>query len=251
MKRSLLSLLLVVIPVPALAQQPMATRDAALDPRIETPSAAVATGPVTQHWQASLNLDVLIRKDSSFDVLSDEDLEPALGASIGYAFWLTEALSLAPELGYAGSHTEGGVLLGGAIEQTELTSYAGYAGVSARYEIWEVFAPHARLAAGVARTEFTLDTQVDGTFEKADWLPFVTLGLGATVTTPDRLFQSRSGKFESLSVGLTLEGGYWASPALTATLESRSEGRLTIEQPSLGALSRSGPYLRFALVARL
>jgi hypothetical protein len=206
---------------------------------------------VTQHWQASFNVDALIRKDSSFDVLSDEDLEPALGFSASYAFWLTERFAIAPELGYAGSHTEGPVLLGGAVEQTELASYAPYTGVSARYELWDFFAPHARLAAGVARTEFTLRTEGDGTFETADWLPFAALGVGATVTTPDRLFQARSGKFQSLSLGLTLEGGYSVSPALTATLDDGAEGRLPIEQPKLGELSRSGPYLRLALVARL
>jgi hypothetical protein len=206
---------------------------------------------VTQHWQASFNVDALLRKDSSFDVLSDEDLEPALGVSVSYAFWLTEAVAIVPELGYAGSHVEGSVLLGGAIERTELASYAPYGGVSARYELWDFFAPHARLAAGVARTDFTLHTQLDGTFETQDWLPFASLGVGATVTTPDRLFQARSGKFQSLSLGLTLEGGYWASPALSATLAGGSEGRLPIEQPTLGELSRSGPYVRVALVARL
>jgi hypothetical protein len=249
MKRAWFSLLLVTWAVDARAQT--ADRNADGDAARVAPASAAPSGAVTQRWQASLNLDALIRRDSSFDLLGDEDVEGGWGLSVSRAWWLTRALAVAPELGYAGSRAEGGELLGGAVQRVELASSAAYAGVSARYEIWDYLAPHARLAAGMARTELTLDTQLDGTFEAAEWLPFATLGAGATLTTPDRFFQSRSGALASFSVGLSLEGGYWLSAPLETTLDTGSEGRLPVAPANLGDLSRSGPYVRLAFVARL
>jgi hypothetical protein len=210
------------------------------------------TGPVTQHLQLSLNFDTVIHKDPSFDVFAPEDSTMLAGVSASYAFWLTDVLSVAPEIGYAGDALRREDLLGGSLRTAEVTSYGAYAGASARYELWGVFAPHVRIAAGAARTHFTLHFDTDGTFENAEWLPFVTLGAGASVTTPDRFFQTQSGKFSSFALGLTVEGGYWASSPLTVGLEREdARARLPLEQPSLGDLSRSGPYVRIALLARL
>ncbi len=251
MKRALVSLLLVACPTSALAQPRTPDRSVGGDAHTVATGAGAPARAVTQRWQASLNLDALIRRDSSFDLLGDEDVEGGWGLAISYAWWLSEALSVAPELGYAGSHAEGGELLGGAIRRVELASSAASAGVSARYEVWDYLAPHARLAAGMARTDLTLDTQLDGTFETAQWLPFSTLGLGATVTTADRMFQSKTGALSSFSMGFSVEGGYWLSAPLETTLEGGPEGRLPVARPNLGDLSRSGPYVRLAIIARL
>jgi hypothetical protein len=205
-------------------------------------------GPVTQHFQIGLNLDVLISSNASLDVFTDDDSVSMPGVSAAYAFWLDDALSIQPEIGYSGMTQDSNDLLGGAIGSAEWEEHTGYLGVSGRYELWGFFAPHVRLSGGLSRTIVTVQTSGgDPNFEDASWLPHVALGGGATVTTPDGFFRRGS----SFAVGLTIEGGYrLGSPMEVALSVPDAEDRIPIEQASLGDLSRSGPYVRVSGVVR-
>jgi hypothetical protein len=119
--------------------------------------------------------------------------------------------------------------------------------------------PHARLASGVAfvnseiraadGTEFEEDSDVLGLGGEVS--PFVSLGAGFSLKTPDHLFKNQRGSGPSLVIAAQFEGGYvLAAPVDLALREVDRDGRVALREAALGELVRSGPYLRVALSAQ-
>jgi hypothetical protein len=91
------------------------------------------------------------------------------------------------------------------------------------------------------------------TFEDSGFAPFGSLGLGFTLRTPTRMFETHRGQLASLSLGLMVEAGYTLSAPLALSLhddDAEDDGDIALTDAELGELQRSGPYLRFSLVTR-
>jgi hypothetical protein len=78
-----------------------------------------------------------------------------------------------------------------------------------------------------------------------------SLGGGLSLRTPPRTFESRRGRLSSLSFAFLTEAGYTFASAAHVTGTPRG-GTSDVERGSvsLGALSRSAPYVRLMGVAR-
>jgi hypothetical protein len=194
------------------------------------------------------NYDLVWHTDPGFHLFSNNDIAPRPGISVSYdLLQLAPALVLAPEVGYAVEHEDTGVILA-PIEQADLSAHHLNVAARLRYQLYGWLEPQGKLAAGLTFSEIALS--YDGrTVEQADKSPFVALGIGFLLRTPDRF--TTSGNYASLSGGVGVEGGYLLSSALDVSVGSDADdGRIRTERASLGAVSRSGPYLRVAAFVR-
>ena len=78
------------------------------------------------------------------------------------------------------------------------------------------------------------------------------MGAGFLLRTPTRLFENAQGALASLSVGLLVEGGYTlVGPAKLALVPTDTPLQaIDLQEPALGELNRSGPYVRASVVLR-
>jgi hypothetical protein len=115
-----------------------------------------------------------------------------------------------------------------------------------------VFQPHLRLAGGASVVKAELRTSGDGTFSDSGVTPLGSMGLGFTLRTPTRMFETKRGQLSSLSLGLMLEAGYTLAEPIALALErdGSSDRGIPITESALGELSSSGFYLRASLVTR-
>jgi hypothetical protein len=119
-----------------------------------------------------------------------------------------------------------------------------------RWDACTFLAPHLRLAGGASLFELQLD---GNNFQESDSAVsgFGSLGAGFLLHTPARSFETRSGKYASLSFGLLLEGGYaLRSPVDFALRTVRDQRAIDVVNARLGRLDLSGPYIRTSLVVR-
>jgi hypothetical protein len=80
---------------------------------------------------------------------------------------------------------------------------------------------------------------------------FGALGGGFLVHTPPRTFESQSGSLASLQLGLLVEAGYALRSDIDFRLRTQPDPRrIEVIDASLGSLSLSGGYIRFAAVVR-
>lgn len=194
---------------------------------------------------AYLNVEQLWNTDPGYDLFDEDNVGGQLGVGLSYDL-LTVApdTALVAELAYSAESHEAGYLYGGAIQSTKLSGHNLLLAGSVHHRMLPWIGPHARLAVGLSSLKAEL--QEEGQDQYRDTakfsLPFVRLGAGVSV-------EQTLGQL--LALGLLVEGGYALGSAFEVELEPVSEqGEIPTEYANLGKLSRSGPYLRTALVAR-
>jgi len=195
---------------------------------------------------AYLNVEQLWNTDPGYDLFDEDNVGGQLGVGLSY-----DLLSVAPdtvlvaELAYSSESHEAGRLYAGAIQSTKLSGHNLLMAASVHHRMLPWIGPHARLALGLS----SLKAELKGSEFEEQYrdtakfsLPFVRLGGGVSVEqTLGRVF----------ALGLLVEGGYALGSAFEVELEPTSEqGEIPTEYANLGKLSRSGPYLRTALVVR-
>lgn len=233
-------------------------RQAAREAEIE---AEPSHGDAGSAFAVGLSLDSSFYPDPSYDVYADDDATSRLGLWVAYdvATLRSDAI-VALELGY-GAESERDSVLGGL--ETRLDTHVAHAGAQLRWVLLDVVQPHARLAAGAAfldadlrengvRYEDGSSGLFDGELFDSLVSPFASLGLGATLRTPTRLFEDGQGRLASLSAGIMLEAGYTLAAPVNVALDGPGPGDqgIALREPGLGQLKRSGPYLRGSLVMR-
>ena len=234
------------------AKQKQAAEEAESEPVRGEAGAAFAVG---------VSLDSSFYPDPSYDVYADDDATGRLGLWLAYdvAALRTDTI-LAIEVGY-GTESEEATVLGGL--STQLHTHLAHVGAQLRWVPLDVLQPHARLAAGAAFLDADLRENgvryedgstglFDGDLFDSLVSPFVSLGLGATLRTPTRLFEDSQGHLASLSAGFMLEGGYTLAAPVDVALDGPgpNDQGIALREPGLGQLKRSGPYVRGSLVMR-
>ena len=239
-----------------LARAREAHRSAGAGSRAEEREPAREYGDAGAPFALGLSFDAPWYSDPGYDVYAEDDAAARFGLWVGYdVASLSDDMIAAVELGWGHENEEGEAL---RVADTRLTTNVLYGGVTVRWVPISWLQPHARLAGGAAlvdgelRAADTFHEGGDGLFE--DLIsPYGSAGLGFTVRTPTRTFESRKGRLASLSFGLMLEGGYTLAAPLELELEGPRPRAPTrpVAAPGPGELERSGPYIRVSLVGRL
>ncbi len=220
---------------PAAQQEPVESEP----PRVYVYRFALA-GEALTTWQSS----------SRYDILSDTraPILPGLSAAVRIAE-LPSKLRIDAELGANFESTtspgeSNRALTADGLSATpnaKLSAAHYWAGLRASRPLIPWVAPHVRLWGGLAdqTVEVQFRNQTDALYTQRNLLPFGALGAGFSVSSPARYVAGLS---------LLAEGGYrlMSDVDLQPKWES-SDNRITRTGPSLGDLSRSGPYLRVAL----
>jgi hypothetical protein len=229
--------------------------------RAQEPEPAEVDGDAGAPFAIAVSLDSSFYPDPSYDVYGNDDVDTRIGVWLAYdvAMLRTDTV-VAIELGYGTESAEANVL--GGIS-SELSTHAAHLGAQLRWMPLAVLQPHARLAAGAAFLDARLlvpggpyEDGSSGLFdgELFDSLvsPFASLGLGATLRTPTRLFEDERGNLASLSAGIMLEAGYTLAGPVDVALDGPGpdDQAIALREPGLGELKRSGPYLRGSFVIR-
>jgi hypothetical protein len=223
---------------PAPAPAPQSPPAAEPEPRRRTPAEFPAA--------AYLNIEQLWNTDPGYDLFDEDNVGGQLGVGLSY-----DLLPVAPdtvlvaELACSWESQEARGLYGGAIQETALKGQNLLVAASVHQRMLPWLGPHARLAVGLSRLEAELrGADFDERYrDKANFsLPFLRLGAGVSA---EQVVGQR------FALGLLIEGGYALGSAFEIELEPAGEqGQIQTEYASLGQLSRSGPYLRTALLAR-
>ena len=203
-------------------------------------------------WGVGMGVSNRLYRHRSYDAFADEDVNQRFDVWLSHDLLsLSANLIAAGELGFGSESAHNTELLDGALS-TKLRSYHLHAGVNLRWVLAPMFQPHLRAVFAPAIIRAELELEQDGThLQESHFSPAADLGVGFTLRTPTRLFETRGGRLASLSLGLLLEVGFSFAKALPLALQSDGEeGMIARESADLGRLIRSGPYLRSTLVAR-
>ncbi|MET0387931.1 MAG: hypothetical protein ABW321_18305 [Polyangiales bacterium] len=201
-------------------------------------------------WLLGIELTTSFLNDEGFEIFNADRRQTRFGV-LGQRDVLTLAPKLiaALELGASFESYEADRLLA-----LEMKSQTLHAGVVLRWDALSVLSPIVHAWGGASL--FQLDTRSGGP-GSADLdvddaaSGFGALGGGLLLHTPARLFESRRGDFSSFGLGLWVEGGYALRSPIDLDLRTQTSARsIRVVDASLGRLSLSGPYLRFALVVR-
>lgn len=213
-------------------------------------AAAAQTGssrrPPKLRYPLSLQLDVVPvwQLSNGYDAFSTNDIATRVGLSAGY-----DVLDIAPhtpvglELGWSTeSHETKGLFQG---LDTAFSAHNLHGGLKLRHQLFKFLAPYANVLAGAARMRTTFEvTSSDRmrAFETVKWTPFVMLGAGLAAMLP---IDNR------IALGVSAEAGYLVSGSMPLRLDPKdASGALPGANASMGALERSGPYLRFGCFVR-
>ncbi|HET8937619.1 MAG TPA: hypothetical protein VFN67_29450 [Polyangiales bacterium] len=203
------------------------------------------------HFTLGLEISGVARPDTGFDRFELGRISPRFGLFAAYDLVpIREELTLFVELGAGFEHDEADGLLGLGTSG-ELSSQTLHAGLGLRWDALSWLSPQVRLWGGASL--FQLD--VSGTNVAFDTgyatSVFGALGAGFLVHLPPRTFESRSGSLASLQLGLLVEAGYALRSDIDFRLRTQPDPRrIEVIDASLGNLSLSGGYIRFALVVR-
>lgn len=211
------------------------------------------SGPVESHFRVQYDTDTVWHTGPSYDYFSKNDLGVSRGATAGYALYLDPRLTVVPELGFGiEQDSDAGPVLGGTISSSSLDAVRVSGGVSGRYALLSFFEPHLRVASGAERLEARMVPRSGpADVQNSQWSPFLTLGGGFTVHTPGGALRTQQGSFGTLVIGLTAEAGYSFAPSMDlSTAPEHTVGRIPAVDAKLGAVERSGPYLRIAIALR-
>jgi hypothetical protein len=237
----------------ALQQQQGSTYEATVAPQ---PEPKAVHGDAGAALAVALSVELPFHSDDGFGLVSEEEVAPRIGVWASYDLLaLGSDAFIAAGLGFEMESAENDNVFGGQL-QSSLTAYVPYATAVLRYVPIDLLQPHVRLSAGAQLTNVELQigsSVYESTdFSDQDVLPFGSLGAGITLRSPTRLFETRRGRFSSLSLGLMLEAGYALVAPLGVTLdgEGPAKGDITLVESELGEITRSGPFFRTSIVAR-
>jgi hypothetical protein len=192
--------------------------------------------------------------DSGYNLFGDKNRVKQFGLWASYDIWtVSPRLILAAEGGWAGWEEKSHYM--DAVFQTRLSTGTFHLGANLRYAVQPWLQPHIRVAGGVSLLDVEIkstENDVETSFKDHDVSPFASIGAGFMLRTPTRLFETNSGDFASLSMGVVLEGGYTFGAPASFTLEpkEKSNERILLKSADLGKLDRSAGYLRISLVVR-
>jgi hypothetical protein len=208
-------------------------------------------GDPNAHFTLALEASAISRPDEGWRRFEHGKLSPRFGISVAYDLVpIHEQLTLLVELG-AGLENEQSYDMLGLGTTSELSSQTLHAGLGLRWDPLSWLSPHVRAWGGASL--FQLD--ISGTSQAFDTgyatSVFGALGGGFLLHTPPRLFESDTGKLAALQLGLLVEAGYALRSAIDFRLRTQPDARrIEVIDASLGSLSLSGWYLRFAVVMR-
>jgi hypothetical protein len=208
-------------------------------------------GDSRAHFTLGLEVSAVYRPDAGFERFEHDHWSPRFGifAAIDLV-QLRERLALFAELGAALENDESHSLLG-PDTSAELSSQTLQLGVGLRWEALSWLSPQLRLSGGASL--FQLDVKgTDVSFDTGYATSVLgSLGAGFILHTPARTFESDDGKLAALRLGLLIEAGYALRSSIDFSLRTQPDARrIEVVDASLGSLSLSGGYLRFALVLR-
>jgi hypothetical protein len=208
-------------------------------------------GDARAHFTLGLEISAVSRPDDGFNRFELGKLSPRFGIFAAYDLVpIREQLTLFAELGASFEHDESDNLLGLGTS-SELSSQTLHAGLGLRWDPLTWLSPQLRAWGGASL--FQLD--VNGTNVAFDTgyatSVFGALGAGFVLHTPPRALESDSGGMAALQLGLLVEAGYALRSAIDFRLRTQPDPRrIEVIDASLGSLSLSGAYLRFAAVVR-
>lgn len=208
-------------------------------------------GDARAHFTLGFEISGVARRDSGFEHFELGRLSPRFGIFAAYDLVpVREELTLFVELGAGFEHDESQGLLGLGTS-ADLSSQTLHAGLGLRWDALSWLSPQVRAWGGASL--FQLD--INGTNEAFDTgyatSVFGALGAGFVLHTPPRTFESRSGGLAAFQLGLLVEAGYALRSAIDFRLRTAPDARrIEVIDASLGSLSLSGAYLRFAAVVR-
>lgn len=192
--------------------------------------------------------------DQGYDLFGGKSKIRQFGLWVAHDIWsMSPRVILAAEAGWAGWDEKSDYL--DTDVETQLTTGSLHLGANIRYTLEPWLQPQLRVAAGVSFLEMKIASIEDNssvTFSDRAVLPFLSLGGGVLLRTPTRLFESKTGNFASLSMGVLVEGGYTLAGVGSFSLnpEAHSDEDIEIRSVDLGKLDRSGGYLRISVVVR-
>jgi hypothetical protein len=208
-------------------------------------------GDPTARFTLGLEISTVYRPDQGFERFELGHWSPRFGifAAIDIVP-LQERLALFAELGAALEHDQSNNLLG-AGTSAELSSQTLQLGVGLRWEALPWLSPQVRLSGGASL--FQLDVNgASGSFDTGYATSVLgALGAGFILHTPARTFETAEGKLAAFRLGLLVEAGYALRSSIDFSLRTKPDARrIEVIDASLGSLSLSGGYLRFAAVLR-
>jgi hypothetical protein len=208
-------------------------------------------GDARAHFTLGVEINEVARPDSGFERFELGKLSPRFGVFLAYDLVpIREQLTLFVELGAGFEHDQSDNLLG-LDTSAELSSQTLHAGLGLRWDPLTWLSPQLRAWGGASL--FQLD--VRGTNEAFDTgyatSVFGALGAGFVLHTPPRTFETNTGSLAALQLGLLVEAGYALRSAIDFRLHTQPDPRrIEVIDASLGGLSLSGAYVRFAAVLR-
>jgi hypothetical protein len=208
-------------------------------------------GDARAHFTLGLDVSAVSRPDAGFERFDLGHPCPRFGIFVAADLVpIREQLTLFVELGAGLEHDESDNLLG-SYTRSELSSQTLHLGVGLRWDPLTWLSPQVRAWGGASL--FQLD--VNGTNEAFDTgratSGFGALGAGFLLHTPPRTFETHSGRLAAFQLGLLVEAGYALRSAVDFSLRTQPDPRrIETIDASLGSLSLSGFYLRFAVVVR-
>ena len=189
-----------------------------------------------------LSLEAHWNTDPGYRLVSKSDVgaRAGLGASVDL-LEVAPQTALVVELGWRSQKNQLDGGYGGSISRSEFGADDLLAAASLHYRPLSWFGAHGRLQLGASYTRLRLTEDATGTsFEDTAWVPFGGMGAGLD-------FEANLGR--RLSLGFITEGGYIGALAAEYELaadDSSSGTPIVVREATLGKLSRSGAYLRFA-----
>jgi len=208
-------------------------------------------GDAHARFTLALEVSAISRDDEGWRRFDRGTLSPRFGLAVAYDLVpIHKQLTLLVELGAGLENDESHDLLGLGTS-AELSSQTLHAGLGLRWDPLRWLSPHIRAWGGASL--FQLDIRgTNQAFETGHATSvFGALGAGFLLHTPPRLFESDTGKLAAFQLGLLVEAGYALRSQLDFSLRTQPDARrIEVIDASLGRLSLTGWYLRFAFVIR-
>jgi hypothetical protein len=211
----------------------------------------VKHGDAGAAFALGLSIDAIFHSDQGFHLFDSPTADARLGFWLGYdLLTVSKGWVMSADLGFGVESLEGNSLFGGDV-RARLVSQTFQGGVSVRWTGCSFLAPQLRASGGVSLFDLQLDVDSEPRSHDHDVSGFGALGAGFLLHTPARTFESRSGKFASLTFGLQFEVGYAVRSSVDFALQSPSNAHnIPIVNANLGRLDLSGAYIRSSLVSR-
>jgi hypothetical protein len=197
-----------------------------------------ALGTHQKNIRVDLGTRVQFVDSEGLDPFSENDVLPQLALGASWAFFASDALSLAA----VGGFDYGATKSHARDNATSLDLRRFTLGPEARYHLFRILALTAKVAPTLTRQAAEVSTGIDSDLQSVAW----KFGLDATAGAAVELFGYRSSTSRAPRLWVTAEGGYGWTAAHHLALEpieaSRAPQRLA--PLDLEDLSVSGPLFR-------